>query len=245
MLIFIDESGHPHPNDAHRRPVVVAVCIEAENSRLISGRIHSLKRDILKRERLELKGRNLLNRGTYQRKPEFAAFAEEFFRTITELPLTIFAVIMEAPFFKADEDDNFLPNRFRFLVQRIQLLAESKQKMATIMFDGTPDLYKDVGWKFNSFLYRSEEGRAYNRITDAPAFVDSVTSAGIQIADMVAYVIRKYQEEELFRTMPPTGDLYLFAIRRWYSLIERSVIDQQTEDGERRPGMYLMIPGDV
>ena len=245
MLVFIDESGHPHPNDAHKRPVVVAVCIETEHSRLISGRIHSLKRDILNRERLELKGRNLLNRGTYQRKPDFAAFAEEFFRSITELPLTIFAVIMEAPFSEAEVDDNYLPNRFRFLVQRMQLLAESKQKMATILFDGTPDLYKGVGWKFNSFLYRSEEGRAYHRITDAPAFVDSVTSAGIQIADMVAYVIRKYQEEELFRASPPAGDLYLYAIRRWYSLIQRSVIDLKNEIGEDRPGMYLMTPGDV
>ena len=56
MLVYIDESGHPHPNSGDIRPVVVAVCIEAEHSRLISGRIHSLKRDLLNRERMELKG---------------------------------------------------------------------------------------------------------------------------------------------------------------------------------------------
>ena len=67
MLAFIDERGQPHPNDSNERPVMVAVCIEAEHSRLISDRIHALKRDILNRERLELKGANLLNRTTYRR----------------------------------------------------------------------------------------------------------------------------------------------------------------------------------
>ena len=69
-----------------------------------------------------------------------------------------------------------------------------------------------------SSLYRSEEGRACDRITDAPEFVDWVTSAGIQIADRVAHVIRKYQEE-VFDASPPDGDLYLFANRRWYRKI--------------------------
>ena len=242
MLAFIDESGHPHPNDSHKRPVVVAICIEAEHSRLVSGRIHALKRDMLNRERLELKGTNLLNRTTYRRKPDYANCAEEFFNTLTELPITVFAVVMEAPFTLRESDSDRLPNRFRYLVQRVQLLAEEKHKMATILFDGTPELYQDVGWKFNSFLYRSEEGRACDRITDAPAFVDSVTSAGIQIADMVAYVVRKYQEE-VFDASPPIGDLYLYAIRRWYRMIMQKTVDLTTDDGEERRGVYFMPVG--
>ena len=76
---------------------------------------------------------------------------------------------MEAPFTQRESENDLLPNRFRYLVQRVQLLAEEKDKMSTILFDGTPDLYQEVGWKFNSFLYMSEEGRACDRITDAPA----------------------------------------------------------------------------
>ena len=242
MLAFIDESGHPHPNDSNERPVVVAVCIEAEHSRLISGRIHALKRDILNRERLELKGANLLNRTTHLRKPDYANFAEEFYDTLMGLPVTVFAVVMETPFTLRESENDLLPNRFRYLVQRVQLLAEEKDKMATILFDGTPDLYQDVGWKFNSFLYRSEEGRACDRITDAPAFVDSVTSAGIQIADLVAYVVRKYQEE-VFDASPPAEDLYLPAIRRWYGRIMRKTVDLTTDDGEEWRGIYFMPAG--
>lgn len=128
MLVFIDESGHPHPNSDDKRPVVVAVCIEAEHSRLISGRIHSLKRDMLNKERFELKGSNLLNTSTFRRRPDYANFAEEFFSTILDLPLTVFAVVMEALFVARETDDNYLPNRFRYLVQRVQLLAEEKDK---------------------------------------------------------------------------------------------------------------------
>ena len=44
MLIFIDESGNPHPNDRNHRPVVVAVCIDAEDSRAVSSRLSRVEK---------------------------------------------------------------------------------------------------------------------------------------------------------------------------------------------------------
>ena len=246
MLVFIDESGHPHPNDPTSRPVVVAVCISDADSRAISGRLHSLKRDNLGNERMELKAKNLINRRTFRRKPDYQQFLEEFFSAILNLPVTIFAAIMEQPFPYPSGDDNILPNRFRYLVQRVELLAEERDEMATLMFDGQPNLYGGVGWQFNSFLYRSEEGRACTHITDAPSFVDSRASAGIQIADLTASVIRLFQEAELFRTSPPAKDQFLFAIRRWYRIIEQNTRNDLTShDGHARAGLYLMSPGEV
>ena len=246
MLAFIDESGHPHPNDPNQRPVVVAVCMEERQGRLVAGRLHGLKRDFLGRERTELKGNKFINRRTFRRKPEYVSFLEEFFNTLLNLPLTVFAVIMQAPFERRPStEDSYLPNRFRFLVQRIELLAEEQDKMATIMFDGSAGLYGGLGWQFNGFLYRSEEGRAYTHITDAPSFVDSQTSAGIQIADMMASVIRQYEEAELYRQAPNVGDTYLLTIRRWYNLIERKTRDDLTTiDGYNRPGFYRLQTGD-
>ena len=140
-MSYIDESGYPHPNDQSHRPVVVAVCIEDKNSRLVSSRLHAIKRDLLNRERMELKGTNLLNRRTYRRKPDYVNFLEEFFGgLLSNLPITVFGVIMQAPF-DEQADDDFLPDRFRYLVQRIHLLAEEKNEMATIMFDGAANLY--------------------------------------------------------------------------------------------------------
>ena len=246
MLVFIDESGHPHPNDSAKRPVVTAVCISDKDSRTVSGRVHALKRDYLGDERTELKGRNLINRSTFRRKPEINQFLEEFYSTVLNLPITIFAMIMEAPFNQPVSDSNFLPNRFRYLVQRIELLAEQRQEMATIMFDGQPNLFGGVGWQFNGFLYRSDEGRACTHITDTPSFVDSKTSTGIQIADLTASVIRIYQEAELYRAAPSAGDHFLFTIRRWYRIIEqKTLVGLVNHEGHHKPGFFWMPPGEV
>lgn len=195
---------------------------------------------------MELKGRNLINRPTFRRKPEFNQFLEESFSAVLNLPITIFAVIMEGPFSHPVKDLDRLPNRFRYLVQRVELLAEQQDEMATIMFDGQPNLYGGVGWQFNSFLYRSEEGRACIHITDSPSFVDSETSTGIQIADLAASVIRIYHEADLHRTTPPPGDQFLFAIRRWHRIIEQKTLTNlATHEGYSRPGFFRMAIGET
>lgn len=246
MLVFIDESGNPHPNDAHTRPVVVAVCISEKDSRLISGRIHALKRDLLQQERIELKAVNLLNRPTYRRKPEVVEFANEFFTLVMNLPVTIFAAIMQGPFQDSDSSNALLPNRFRYLLQRIELLAEERNDMATLLFDGQPNLYGNIGQKFNSYLFRSDEGRACVHITDAPNYVDSKSSVGIQIADMTAAVLRKYEEAGLYHSAPPAGDPYSFAIRRWYQLLaQKTRNDLVTRDGHSRAGFYRLSIGEA
>ena len=43
MLVYIDEGGHSHLNNAATRPVVTAVCISDRDSRIICGTIHALK----------------------------------------------------------------------------------------------------------------------------------------------------------------------------------------------------------
>ena len=187
----------------------------------MGGRIHGLKRDVLGKERKEMKGRNLINRATFRRKPDYVAFVEEFFSALLNLPVVIFAVIMERPSIPPPTTDSLiLPNQFRYLMQRVELLAELRNEMATVLFDGTAGQLGGLSFKFDSFLYRSEEGRACTHITDAPFFSDSKASSGIQIADMVASVIRQFEEAELYRGTP-AGDLFLLAIRRYYRIIEQ------------------------
>ena len=219
--------------------------MEEEEGRRIAGRLHKLKQEFLGRERQELKGVNLINRHTFRRKPEYVAFLEEFYNILLNLPITIFAVIMQAPFEHKPKTEDYLPNRFRFLVQRIELLAMEQGRMATIMFDGSAGLFGGLGWQFNGYLFRSDEGKACTHITDVPSFVDSQTSSGIQIADMAASVIRQYEEAELFKQPPQSGDTYLLTIRRWYRLIEQKTRDDLTAiGGYHRVGFYRMATGE-
>ena len=110
MLAFIDESGHPHPNDSSSRPAIVAVCISEKDARRIAGRIHGLKRDVLGRERMEVKGASILNRRTFRRKPDYWGFAEEFFSALLNLPLTIFCMGMYRPAIAPDTQSLILPD---------------------------------------------------------------------------------------------------------------------------------------
>lgn len=239
MLAFFDESGHPHPKDSSTRPVCVAVCIDEENARFVSGRLHALKRDLLGKEDLEFKAKRLLNRSTFRRIEEKRELVEAFFNLLRNLPVTIFAVIMERPESVPMFELIFLPNQFRFLLQRCDLLAQENNDMATILFDGDCEAYGGLSLKFNAFLHRSNEGRAMATVTDAPFFVDSRVTCGIQIADMAAGAIRLFEENKLFQGVP-AGDSFLSAIRRYYSILEEKTRDQVSPEGYPRPGFYRM-----
>lgn len=247
MLAFIDESGHPNPKDRNHRPVVLAVCFDEQNARSINRSMYTIKQNTLGPERAqrELKGRDLLNRSNHRRRPEARALADEFFTVLRNLPITIFATVMEGPFQERDNSDDRLENRFRFLLQRIELMAsEHDEMMANVMFDGHSGQLNGLSERFSRYLFRSPEGISAQRIADTPSFVDSSSSIGIQIADMCAYVVRVYQENGLHNTVPSAGDEYLFAIRRWYRTILENTKNFTTPDGEFRHGIYFMAQGD-
>lgn len=246
MLAFIDESGHPHPKDQNPRPVVAAVCFDESEARTISRRVYAIKQATLglAGAQKELKGRVLLGSSNYRRRPEARALGDELFTEFRNLPMTVFAMVMEGPFESRQQDDNRLENRFRFLLQRIELLASERNTIANVMFDGHSGQLSGLSERFSGYLFRSEEGIAHRHIADTPSFVDSASSVGIQIADLCAYVVRVYQQKELFRESPGQGDEYLFAIRRWYRIIEGCTQDFVTDSGEQRRGFYFMTQGD-
>ena len=243
MLAFIDESGLPNPNDKSTRPVVAAVCFGEQDSRLISRRLFAIKRHILQAERAELKGMNLLKEKAYRKSRTKRIFAEEFFSVLDTLPITVFATIMQGPFQNPLHTDTHLGSRFRFLLQRIEMLAAQSDAYANILFDGRGTRFGRTSAAFSDYLFRSNEGQASVHIADTPAFVDSATSAGIQIADMCAYVIRVYQERLLFEASLPSGDEYLHAIRRWYRVIQRLTRDWPTDSGQTRYGLQRLPVG--
>lgn len=239
MLVFIDESGNPHPKDASTRPVCVAVSIREEDIRYISARLHALKRNILGKEEVEFKAKRLLTRGTFRRSQEKRELTEAFFDLLRNLRVTIFAVIMERPQIEPSTDTTFLPNQFRYLLQRCDLLAQDANDMATILFDGDYQCHSGLSSQFNAFLHRSQEGHSMRAVTDAPFFVDSKVTCGIQIADMAAGTIRIYEENRLFQGVP-AGDPFLSAIKRFYNILEEKTVDQESPEGEPRPGFYRM-----
>jgi hypothetical protein len=235
LFAFMDESGHPHPKDAASRPVLVSVCIKAQNLRAVSTELFRLKRRILQRDQgdFEAKAKRLINRGTFRNRPEKREFVESFFDMCRNLPLVIFAEIMERPQSPPPTDIDFLPMQFRHLLYRINRLLDLEPEMdlGAIFFDGDGSQYNGLSVRFSNWLYRSRGGQSLVHLVDSPFFVDSRFTSGIQIADMVASVIRIYEENELFRCAP-VGDAFLSAIARYYSIIRDKTKNLETPSGD-------------
>ena len=239
MLVFIDESGHPHPHDATLKPSVVAVCLQEGDIRTISSQIYGIKRRLLTNPDIAIKARDLLTRSTFRRRPEKREFVEEFFDLCRNLPLTVFAIVMERPEQLPTSDATWLPNQFRYLLQRVHSLMEGTGEHATILFDGDGSLYGNIARRFEAFLFRSNEGKSFVPIADSPYFVDSRTTIGIQIADMFVAVVRLWEESELYRGSPP-GDAFLSAIRRYHGIVKDLTKDTSHDVHGTLQGMYRM-----
>ena len=225
MLVFIDESGHPHPNDPSTRPILAAICFAQRDSRSINRQLFRIKRQLLGSERagLELKAHNLLKRSTFRRKPELRELVESVFDQLRNLPLTIFAVTMEQPVQVIPRQTIQLPRQYRYILQRVNALLLDEPSMAVVLADGDGSQYGGLSRKFEQYLNRYHEGQSMTKVVDTPYFVDSRFTTGIQLADLVAGVIRQYEEAELFRRPPP--DAYLTAIARYYGIISTKTRD--------------------
>ena len=84
IFAFVDESGHPHPNDSCTRPVLAVVCIDARNLRMLNTELFHLKHNLLGKEQFEIeaKANHLLTRATFRNRPEKREFVEAFFEII-------------------------------------------------------------------------------------------------------------------------------------------------------------------
>jgi hypothetical protein len=221
MLTFIDESGHPHPNDQASRPVLASVSLAQRESRNISGKIYRVKRTLLGSERanLELKAHNLLKRSTFRRKPELRELVETVFDLLRDLPVTVFAVIMERPREPLPRSDSRLPRQYRHILQRVNaMLLDEPSSLSVVLIDGDGSQYGGLSGKIEQYLHRHGEGRELTNVVDSPYFVDSRFTVGIQLADLVAGVVRQYEEANL--SSSPPADSFLSAIERYYRIIK-------------------------
>ena len=239
MLTFIDESGHPHPNDPAKRPVLASVSFAQRDSRAISARIYGIKRNLLGSEQAnrELKAHSLLKPATFRRKPELRELVESVFEQLRELPITVFGVVMERPKQPLPRSDSRLPRQYRYLLQSVDaLLQDNPTSLSVVLIDGDGSQYGGLSAKIEQYLHRHGEGRALSKVVDSPYFVDSRFTVGIQLADLVAGALRQYHETEI-----SSHDPYLSAIARYYRIIREKSPDIPDPSGIfTRHGIHLM-----
>ena len=212
--------------------------------RQLNSELFRLKRDVLGKSQFgaEIKASELLTLGTFKSQSGKREFVDSFFEMFESFPLTVFAIIMHRPTIPMSTDRNFLPFQFRYMLQRINGLASatSEIELATVLFDGNSDQSSYLSERFNNWMFRSNRGRSLIRLVESPFFVDSKFTPGIQIADMVAGVIRKYQEQRLYENVPSNSP-FLSAISGYYDIVRKKSINLPAAGGSQALyGMYFM-----
>jgi hypothetical protein len=135
----------------------------------------------------------------------------------------IFAITMERPQTVIPRHDIQLPRAYSYLIQRVQAPLIYHPVSAIVLVDGDGSQYGGLAKKFEHSLHIQMEGQSLSQALDSPYFVDSRITIGIQMTDMIAGVIRQYEEDELFRNRPTNA--YLMAINRHYKVIEEKTTE--------------------
>jgi hypothetical protein len=200
MLVFIDESGHPRPNDSTDRPVLLAVCIKENYIRELTNKLYKIKLDIYGKCDVEIKATSLINKRTLTpKRTRNKLFVEKIIELIDESNINVFAIIMERPEDTVDFEDGILQPQYFYLLQRIEKYCQKHMfPMALIIFD-EQDRQEDkkISMAFTNFLYQSSEGKSFEKILEVPLFVNSESIPGVQLADIMAGIVRHYFEKNL------------------------------------------------
>ena len=204
MLVFIDESGHPRPNDSTLRPVLTAVCIQEQDLKSIVQDVYRLKKDIYGKQD-EIKATKLLRPQTIvNNRTHNKTYADEMIKILTRYNTGVFAVVMEKPDFCPYVEPGYLPKHYYYLMKRIELYsAKYNYGKSMIIFDCINEADdRKISVAVTNFLYKSVFGQTFKNILEMPLFVNSSITPGIQFADITAGIIRHYFERDLDQRQP-------------------------------------------
>jgi hypothetical protein len=123
---------------------------------------------------------------------------------VSKSNMSVFGIIMERPDVEPYFKEGILPTQYFYMLKRIQLYCQNHHyPMALVIFD-EQDRNKDkkISIAFNNFLYQSALGKSFDKILEVPLFANSQITPGIQLADLMAGIVRHYYEEELYEIQP-------------------------------------------
>jgi len=199
MLVFIDESGKPHPKDNTENPVLCAVCIHERDIKHLSQNIFRLKMKIFGKD-TEIKSTSLIRRQIFSKNmTNNKQYVDELVKLACSFNIKIFAIIMEKPDIPFIMTKNLLPKHYKLLIKRIEYFSENyNYEKAILVFDEiTPTEDYIVSKCITNFLFMSKLGKDFNRILEMPLFVNSAVTPAIQITDIFAGILRHYYENRL------------------------------------------------
>lgn len=205
IFFYVDEGGDPHP---HREPLLQggtplfclsAVAVHASRWRELDRALFQLKRTYFSREmqaftvrnpdmrpeHYEVKGRQLV-KPSHAHSHRSRVFTWKILGLAEQLDVRLFAAVWRK------EPANPV-NAMSMYTQGLQVLAErfhhhcaeTGERGVIVVDSRTRNLDFQVAASHLSYIFGNPVGRNYTTLVEAPMFVDSVLSAGVQLADLI------------------------------------------------------------
>jgi hypothetical protein len=201
LLAFVDESGIPHKNDDSPFYTLVAACFNEWDITSFDKKIYAAQ-GIFRRHyndesrNIEIKGVKFINKRIFSMNMNLnKQFIEEIFTAIQNAPIWISRIVGEKPTNEVKFDPSKLDRHHTLLINTLEDFARksgNKVKHISIVFDNIDDGdARKITARLAGLIHKAEyKGAPYCHITAWPLFVSSQIVSGIQIADIVASVIR-------------------------------------------------------
>jgi hypothetical protein len=202
MLFFIDESWQSTCDGKYKVGVLSAIQIKSHDFNECSMQIYNLKLKHLgfkAASEFEIKGKDVFKNYVFKLESKgipsnILNLAREILGYMKTSGVSFFAsvVFSKEELDLACADVDLLERPFFFLFERIDLFMKENHPglMAKIIFD-------DRGYQTNTkisksvsnFFHKSRAGQSFDTIIKVPFFAISSENAGIQIADLAAYIL--------------------------------------------------------
>ncbi len=196
MIFYIDQSGSYNPNDPNEYFVIAAIAFQEEILRALARSIYNLNQIYWKADEaysFELKGQLLLNPRAIKH-PKNTDYANEILRLCRQQNGIAFAIIEERPTQEQIDaaEEYLLPRGYIYLFERINICCSqiNENEKGILIFD-SQDMRKNeiLSKQIGGFFHKSKKGFSLNQIVPEPYFVSSNICYGIQLADLIAYIV--------------------------------------------------------
>ena len=226
MLSFIDISGDLRSGTIQEKYIAASsVSVRQRKIGDLTRTMHNLKKNILNNETLEIKSTSFINRDTLNDPTKNKhIFIQQVFEQCIDASDCYYSSIVIR---NEDVPKNFpkerLSKHYIYLLQRIEKIAVNNHcsNVLVILDNDNRRVDKWIAYAFNNFLYRTQNGRDLGRILEVPIFADSEMTVGIQLADIVAGVLKRYYTAEGLNVSIPSSKESLFhqKLREYHDII--------------------------
>lgn len=244
MIAFIDVSGDPYALP-EKSPWIVLniVCIQKDYIYEITNKFHSLKRDILANEAIEIKSTDLVNKHTLSHPVlEKYRFLDRVVYECLDHPGCKHASIAfkNTGQNRRNNQGQTLPKHYQSALWKIESIARNwdgaKDAIVVIDNHAVRNVDRRLAFAFNNFLYRSKYSDELNHILPVPIFADSEMTPGIQLADIAAGIVRVHHIHN--DETKANRDVWLNKIEEYYSTLLRRSLNAHIH-GNTEYGFYV------